>query len=233
MNGIQRVLLITLMGCLPLQGCGNSSNTKSMEHSTQDSTSLLKAVSERNLERVAKILKSQPNLEVKDHKGRTPLMLATYNNDNAIAEMLMVSGADVNAQDAMLNSPHLYAGASGNLEILKLTLSHGARFDIFNRYGGTALIPAAEKRHVEVVKLLTEVPKYPIDHINNLGWTALMEAIVLGTTGETQIAIVDVLIKTGADVNIPDNDGITALQHAKTRGMTTIAQLLRDANADE
>ncbi|WP_299392163.1 ankyrin repeat domain-containing protein [uncultured Gelidibacter sp.] len=233
MKVTQRILLLILMGCLPLQGCGNSSNTKSMEHSTQDSTSLLKAVSERNVERVAEILKSQPDLEVKDHKGRTPLMLATYNNDNAIAEMLMASGADVNAQDNMLNSPHLYAGASGNLAILKMTLSHGARFDIYNRYGGTALIPAAEKRHLEVVKLLTEVPKYPIDHINNLGWTALMEAIVLGTTGETQIAIVDMLIKAGADVNIPDNDGITPLQHAKKGGMNTIAQLLIAANAHD
>lgn len=233
MKVTQRILLLILMGCLPLQGCGNSSKTKSMEYSSQDSTSLLKAVSERNVERVAEILKSQPDLEVKDHKGRTPLMLATYNNDNAIAEMLMASGADVNAQDDMLNSPHLYAGASGNLAILKMTLSHGARFDIYNRYGGTALIPAAEKRHLEVVKLLTEVPKYPINHINNLGWTVLMEAIVLGTTGETQIAIVDVLIKAGADVNIPDNDGITPLKHAKKRGMNTIAQLLIAANAHE
>ncbi|TDU40465.1 hypothetical protein BXY82_2514 [Gelidibacter sediminis] len=233
MKVTQRILLLILMGCLPLQGCGNSSETKSMEYSTQDSTSLLKAVSERNVERVAQLLKSQPDLEVKDHKGRTPLMLATYNNDNTIAEMLMASGADVNAQDNMLNSPHLYAGASGNLAILKMTLSHGARFDIYNRYGGTALIPAAEKRHLEVVKLLTELPKYPIDHINNLGWTALMEAIVLGSTGETQIAIVDVLIKAGADVNIPDNDGVTPLQHAKKRGMHTIAQLLIAANAHE
>ncbi|TXE07752.1 hypothetical protein ES711_09935 [Gelidibacter salicanalis] len=233
MNSIQKLSLLILMVSLPLQGCGNSTNTKSMEYSTQDSTSLLKVVSERNVERITEILKSQPDLEVKDQKGRTALMLATYNNDNTIAEILMVSGADVNAQDAMLNSPHLYAGASGYLEILKMTLSHGARFDIFNRYGGTALIPAAEKRHLEVVKLLTKVPKYPIDHVNNLGWTALMEAIVLGTTGETQVAIVDVLIKAGADVNIPDNDGITPLQHAKKRGMTTIAQLLKDANAHE
>lgn len=233
MKVTQRVLLLILIGCLPLQGCGNSSNTKIMEFSTQDSTSLLKAVSERNVERVAELLKSQPDLEVKDQKGRTPLMLATYNNDNTIAEMLMVSGADVNAQDDMLNSPHLYGGASGNLAILKMTLSHGARFDVYNRYGGTALIPAAEKRHLDVVKLLTEVPKYPINHINNLGWTALMEAIILGTTGETQIAIVNVLIKAGADVNIPDNDGITPLRHAKKRGMKTIAQLLMDANAQD
>lgn len=233
MKVTQRILLLILMGCLPLQGCGNSTKTKSMDYSTQDSISLLKAVSERNVESVAQLLKSQPDLEAKDHKGRTPLMLATYNNDNTIAEMLMASGADVNAQDNMLNSPHLYAGASGNLAILQMTLSHGARFDIYNRYGGTALIPAAEKRHLEVVKLLTEVPKYPIDHINNLGWTALMEAIVLGTTGETQIAIVDVLIKAGADVNIPDNDGVTPLQHAKKRGMHNIAQLLIAANAHE
>ncbi|MEO9076703.1 MAG: ankyrin repeat domain-containing protein, partial [Gelidibacter sp.] len=180
---------------------------------------------------VAKILSSNPDLEIRDNKGRTPLMVATYNADGKIAELLISAGADVNAQDDLLNSPHLYAGASGDLSILKMSLANGAKFDIYNRYGGTALIPAAEKRHLEVVKILTEIPDYPIDHVNNLGWTALMEAIILGATGETQVAIVKVLVDAGADVNIADNDGVTPLQHAKNRNMDKIAKILIAANA--
>ena len=97
--------------------------------------------------------------------------------------------------------------------------------------GGTALIPAAEKRHLEVVKILTAIPGYPIDHVNNPGWTALLEAIILGKTGEVQVAIVKVLIEAGADFTIADNDGITAIVHAKNKGMDKIVQILTQAGA--
>lgn len=232
MKSLSKIITILGIACLPLQSCGNPNGNKNMKISNQDSTSsLLKAVSAKDATLVAKILSSNPDLEIRDNKGQTPLMIATYNADGKIAELLISAGADVNAQDDMLNSPHLYAGASGDLSILKMSLNHGAKFDIYNRYGGTALIPAAEKRHLEVVKILTEIPDYPIDHVNNLGWTALMEAVILGATGETQVAIVKVLVDAGADVNIADNDGVTPLQHAKNRNMDKIAKILIAANA--
>lgn len=232
MSSFHKAIILLLIGYLPLQGCGNSTGNKNMKISHQDSvSSLLKAVSEKDATLVAEILSTQPNLEVTDNKGRTPLMIATYNADSKIAEQLISAGADVNAQDDMLNSPHLYAGANGDVTILEMSLANGAKFDIYNRYGGTALIPAAEKRHLEVVKILTKIPDYPIDHINKLGWTALMEAIVLGATGEKQVAIVKFLVDAGADVNIADKDGVTPLQHAKNRGMDKIAKILIQANA--
>ncbi|HUH29212.1 ankyrin repeat domain-containing protein [Gelidibacter sp.] len=232
MSSFYKVITLLFIASFPLQSCGNPNSKKIMYITAQDSTSnLLNAVSEKDTALVAKILSTQPNLEVRDNKGRTPLMIATYNADSKIAELLISAGADVNAQDDMLNSPHLYAGASGNLSILKMSLANGAKFDVYNRYGGTALIPAAEKRHLEVVKLLSEIPEYPIDHINHLGWTALLEAIILGPTGEPQVAIVKVLVDAGADVNIADKDGVTPLQHAKSRGMDKITKILIAANA--
>lgn len=232
MKIFHKVIILLVIAAVPLQSCGYSNKNKNMKNLDQDSTLvLLKAVAEKNIKRVEKILASKPNLEITDNKGRTALMIATYNADGEIAKMLISAGADVNAQDDLLNSPHLYAGASGDLSILNMSLAHGAKFDIYNRYGGTALIPAAEKRHLEVVKILTEIPDYPIDHINKLGWTALLEAIILGATGETQVAIVKVLVDAGANVNIADKDGVTPLQHAKSRGMNKIVKLLMAANA--
>ncbi|WP_027124981.1 ankyrin repeat domain-containing protein [Gelidibacter mesophilus] len=232
MKIFHKVIILLVIAAVPLQSCGYSNENKNMKNLDQDSTLvLLKAVSEKNIKLVEKILASKPNLEITDNKGRTALMIATYNADGEIAKMLISAGADVNAQDDLLNSPHLYEGASGNLSILNMSLAHGAKFDIYNRYGGTALIPAAEKRHLEVVKILTEIPDYPIDHINKLGWTALLEAIILGATGETQVAIVKVLVDAGANVNIADKDGVTPLQHAKSRGMDKIVKLLMAANA--
>ena len=232
MHNFNKAIILLLLGCLPLQGCGNpNENVKPMNSSNNSTPTLLQAVDKRDADLVAKILRTKPALEIKDGKGRTSLMIATYHEDNRIAEMLIAAGANVNAQDEMLNSPFLYAGASGYLPILKMCLANGADFKIYNRYGGSALIPAAEKGHLEVVNVLTKTPGYPIDHINNLGWTALLEAIILATEGETQVAIVKTLVEAGSDVTIADKDGVTPLRHAKNRSMDEIVKILSKAGA--
>lgn len=232
MNTNVKILILLLVGFLSIQSCNSSNRTHKMENTAnQDQTDLLKAVSARNTERVKDILGSKPDLELKDHKGRTALMIAAYNHDNKIAELLIAAGADVNAQDAMQNSPFLYAGAEGNVALLNLGLKNGANFNLYNRYGGTALIPAAEKGHLEVVQILTQIEGYPIDHINKLGWTALLEAVILSRKNDTQTAIVKALVNAGADVTIADKDGVTSLQHAKDKGLDDIVQILLKAGA--
>ena len=80
------------------------------------------------------------------------------------------------------------------------------------------------------MKLLIEA-KAPLNHVNNLGWTALMEAIVLGNGGANHTATVRALVEAGADVNIADKQGATSLQHARRRGYVEIARLLENAGA--
>jgi hypothetical protein len=233
MNSLFKAITLILISALPLQYCVNTNGNRKAENLNNDSAlALLEAVSDGDTNLVTEILGADPDLEITDGYGRTPLMIATYNADNKIAEMLIAAGSNVNAQDKKMNTPFLYAGASGNLPILKMSIANGADFDIYNRYGGTALIPAAEKGHLEAVKLLTEIPDYPIDHINILGWTALLEAIILSEEGETQIAIVRTLVEAGSDVNIPDKDGITPLEHAKNRSMDKIVGILSKTAAN-
>ena len=99
-----------------------------------------------------------------------------------------------------------------------------------NRFGGTALIPACHHGHVEAVKLLlaTRIDK---DHVNNLGWTALLEAVVLGNGGPRHTEIVRMLVAAGANVNLPDRDGVTPLAHARQRGYTEMMRILQAAGA--
>ncbi|HUN03842.1 MAG TPA: ankyrin repeat domain-containing protein, partial [Niabella sp.] len=118
------------------------------------------------------------------------------------------------------------AGATGQRNLVKLFLENGARFDVFNRYNGSALIPACERGHIETVKLLVNTKGYPIDHINRLGWTALLEAIILGDGSKKYQTIVQILKDGGANINIADNDGVTPLQHAKNRGFKEIVKIL-------
>src|SRR5690606_17158256 len=132
-----------------------------------------------------------------------------------MAKLLVKYGADVNQQAENLDSPFLYAGASGQTDLVQLFLRNGGKFDIFNRYYGSALIPACERGYVETVRVLANTKNYPINHVNRLGWTALMEAIVLGDGSEKYQQIVRLLKDAGAELDIPDHDGITPLQHAQ------------------
>ena len=134
----------------------------------------------------------------------------------------------MNAKDGMQDTPFLYAGAEGRNEILKLILQHGPKLDDTNRYGGTALIPAAHHGHPETVSLLLAAG-VDVDHVNKLGWTALLEAVILGDGGPTYVKIVELLLGGGTDWRIADREGVTALEHARRRGFQDIAARLQDA----
>jgi hypothetical protein len=97
-------------------------------------------------------------------------------------------------------------------------------------YDGTALIAAAHLGHVAVVRELIGASA-PLDHVNNLGWTALLEAIILGDGGERHTRIVRDLVAAGASVDRADRDGTTPLAHAKRRGYRPIVEILERAGA--
>ncbi len=191
---------------------------------------LIRAVAAGKTKLVADLIPRHADLETRNERLQTPLLIATHANNIEIARLLIEAGADVNAKDDMQDSAYLYAGASGFNEILKMTLTHGADLKSYNRYGGTALIPACERGHVETVKIMI-ASDVDIDHVNNLGWTGLLESIILNDGGPNQQEIVTLLIAAGADVNLPDFDGVTPLQHAQARGFIIIADLLRAAGA--
>jgi ankyrin repeat protein len=171
------------------------------------------------------------NLEIRNSKGETPLIAAAYSNHIGMAKLLIEAGANVNAQDKMLNSAFLYAGASGYLDILKLCLKAGADYKVFNRYYGTALIPACERGHTAIVAELLKDKSFPVDHVNKLGWTALLEAIILNNGNSKQVEIVEMLINAGCNVNLADNEGITPLIHAKNKNFRAIVSLLEKSGA--
>jgi len=169
----------------------------------------------------------KPNIQ--DGSSRTPLHVAAYLRKHAAARALIRLGANPNALDAERYDILTIAAVNNDLEMLKIALDGGGNARaVTSPYDGTALIAAAHRGHLEIVRALIEA-KAPLNHVNNLSWTALLEAVVLGNGGSNHTAIVEALVKAGADVNVPDRHGTTALRHARTRGYSQIARILENA----
>jgi ankyrin repeat protein len=160
------------------------------------------------------------------------LIAAAFANDVDRARDLIRQGADVNAKDDTQQSAYLIAASEvgDDPRLLELTLANGAKVDDKDRFDGTGLIRAAERGHARIVGRLLETD-IDRDHVNRVGWTALLEAIVLGHGGPRHVRTVQALVDGGVDVNAPDSDGVTPLAHAEERGQREIAGILRAAGA--
>lgn len=169
------------------------------------------------------------NLNARDAAGRTPAHIAAFASNNDAVRALAVAGADMNALENHVYDVLTIAAVANDPELVSLAMELGNRPDLTTSvYDGTALIAAAHLGHHEVARRLI-AGGAPLDHVNNLGWTALMEAIVLGDGGPDHIATLRALVAAGADADIPDRDGVTPLAHAKARGFTDMVEIIQSA----
>jgi ankyrin repeat protein len=106
----------------------------------------------------------------------------------------------------------------------------GADVHSLDSYNGTGLIRAADRGHVEIIEELLKTD-IDIDHVNRLGWTALLEAIILGDGGPRHTEVVRLLVEAGVDVNLADGNGVTPLAHARQRGFEEMVTILANAGA--
>ena len=192
---------------------------------------LLQATQRGDKEAVLKLLQEGADINVRDVQGRTSVMIATYQHNTDIVRTLLQKGADINIRDNNKENPLLHAGAQGWLDILGLAIEANADTRLTNRFGGISIIPASERGHVEVVRELLTRTDINVNHVNNLGWTALLEAIILSNGDKAHQQIVQLLVDHGADVDLADKDGVTPLQHARERRFTEIERILLQAGA--
>ena len=166
------------------------------------------------------------DLDARDRAGRTPAHVAAFASEDGALEALAEAGADMNALEHRVYDVLTIAAVADDPEMVSLALDLGNRADLITSvYDGTALIAAAHLGHHDVVRRLI-AGGAPLDHVNNLGWTAVMEAVVLGDGGPDHVATVRALVEAGADTSIPDREGVTPLQHAMARGYDEIVAIL-------
>jgi streptogramin lyase len=195
------------------------------EPDPEASRALIAAAEGGDAARVRQLLGQGASVHAADERGRTALIAAAYAKQNEVARLLIAAGADVNRQDDTRQSAYLIPTADGNLELLRIALAAGADVHSLDSYNGTGLIRAADRGHVEVIRELLKTP-IKVDHVNRLGWTALLEAIILGDGGPRHTECVHLLLEAGADPNLADGQGVSPLTHARRKGHAEMARLL-------
>ncbi len=169
------------------------------------------------------------NPNIRDNHGRTPLHVAAFGGHHEVMRILANAGVDPNALENDRYDIVTIAAVENDIPTLKLSLElGGSAKNVTSRYDGTALIAAAHLGHFEVVQILINAGA-PLDHINNLGWTALIESIVLGDGGKRHLETLKALVDAGANVNIADQQGQTPLSLARSRGYTKMVSILEAA----
>lgn len=196
---------------------------------TAEDQRLLDAARAGNADGVRAALDAGARVETRDAELRTPLLLAVMGDRVEAARILVAAGADVDAQDHRADNPWLATGVTGSVTMLHVLLPAGPDLKLRNRFGGISVIPAAERGHVAYVREVLRVTDIDVDHVNDLGWTALLEAVILGEGGRAHQEIVELLLAAGATPGLADRDGVTPLAHAERRGFTELAALLRGA----
>lgn len=194
---------------------------------------LLDAARRGDAEGVRAALADGAPVEARDGELRSPLLLASLGDHVDAARVLVEAGADPDAQDSRQDSAWLVTGVTGSVAMMRVLLPAGPDLTLRNRFGGVALIPASERGHVEYVRALLDETGIAVDHVNDLGWTALLEAVILGDGGRAHEEVVELLLAAGATPDLPDADGVTPLAHAERRGFDGIAALLRAAGPQD
>ena len=179
---------------------------------------------------IARLLSEGADINARDRNGRTPAHVAAFASHDEVLRALAEAGADMNALEGRAYDVVTIAAVANDPELVVLAIELGNDPGLTTSpYDGTALIAAAHLGHVEVVGHLINAGA-PLDHVNNLGWTALIEAVILGDGGKDHQAVVRLLVEAGADQTIADRNGVTPLVHARSRGYTEMVAVLELAN---
>ena len=194
-------------------------------------TGLLAAAQQGDLAKAKKLLAAGAHVNARDPYGRTAVHVATHARQRELIRVLAQAGADLELLENDRYDAVTIAAVADDEETLRVLLGLGASAKLTtSRYDGTALIAAAHLGHDGVVKQLMAAGA-PLDHVNNLHWTALIEAIVLGNGGPRHQEVVRALLAAGASTRLTDREGNTPLALAKARGYSAMVSLLAQAGA--
>ncbi|MBX3661146.1 MAG: ankyrin repeat domain-containing protein [Burkholderiales bacterium] len=194
-------------------------------------TGLHAAAHKGEIAELERLIAAKKDVNARDPYGRTPLHVASHARKPDAVRALMRAGANPALLERDRYDAVTIAAVANDEDTLRVLLAEGASAKLVtSRYDGTALIAAAHLGHAGVVKQLIAAGA-PLDHVNNLHWTALIESIVLGDGGPRHTETLRLLVEAGASTKITDRSGNTPLRLAKGRGYRTMVEILENAGA--
>ena len=194
-------------------------------------TGLHAAAHSGNVAQIEAAIKTGEDIDRREAYGRTALHIATFARKPDAVRALIKNGAKTALLENDKYDAVTVAAVADDEATLRALLNGGASAKLTtSRYDGTALIAAAHLGHDGVVKQLIAAGA-PLDHVNNLHWTALIESIVLGNGGPRHVETLRVLVKAGANLQLTDRSRNTPLALARSRGYTEMIKILADAGA--
>ena len=221
--------LAGLIGALALTGRSATAQTPPTPTELAAYTGLHAAAARGFTDGIGVLRQQGADPNARDSNGRTPLHVAAFQGQGSAARALIAAGADPGLLDNQRYDAVTIAAVQDDLATLEALLASGASAKLVtSMYDGTALIAAAHLGHDGVVRELIRAGA-PLDHVNNLGWTALIEAVILGNGGPRHTETVRALLEAGADPKVRDRNGVTPLQHAEARGYGSITSILSQA----
>lgn len=228
-----RLLAWPVAACMALAGLGFAAQAQVAPSAAEvvRYSGLHAAAHRGELVQVRKLLASGDPVDARDPYGRTALHVATFARQREVIKALAQAGANLGLLENDRYDAVTIAAVADDEATLRLLLQLGASAALTtSRYDGTALIAAAHLGHDGVVRQLIAAGA-PLDHVNNLHWTAVIESIVLGDGGARHQAVLQALLDAGASTRLADREGNTPLALAKARGYAAMVALLLKVGA--
>lgn len=197
-------------------------------------TALMHAAGGGHSDVVLLLIEKGADVNAQDRDGATALMDAALGGAEDAAHILIESGAAVNSMGKEGGTPLMAAALTsillrrgeGRLGVARLLIEEGADVNAKNSGCWPNWWAAAIQRHQVVLKDLTQIPGADIDGKNSDGWTALMYA-----ARARNMKMTELLIASGADLEMRDNKGRTARDIAEELGAEETAAKLKDAGS--
>ncbi|MBX3664254.1 MAG: ankyrin repeat domain-containing protein [Burkholderiales bacterium] len=189
------------------------------------------AAQQGDVTEIGRLVAARAAIDARDGYGRTPLHVAAHARKPEAVKALLKAGADPSLLERDRYDAVTIAAVADDEATLRALLEGGASAKLVtSRYDGTALIAAAHLGHAGVVRQLIAAGA-PLDHVNNLHWTALIESIVLGNGGPRHTETLRLLVEAGASTRLADRNGNTPLRLARMRGYKAMVEILERAGA--
>lgn len=177
-----------------------------------------------DLEKVKSLLNQGVDVNQKvDRYNTTSLMYASGEGHLEVVEELLKHNADVNYSDHIANTALIYASLEGHLEVVQKLLDHDANINHVDDTGSSSLMNASRKRHIKVVNELLNRGAM-VDQADENGYTSLMMEV--STIKNQSTELLEILLATGADPNLKDHRGYSAIDRAEEHWRPEIKQLL-------